>query len=130
MAHYNMFTELGKMTCLEELVIKGRHRAWPKIRTPVRIPSLKTLSVEFYLLPIIRAPSLESLYLDYLPQNTRAIPIVETFLRGVSHLKTLAFDSNDWSFLDYTPELEHVIIFGAFWEPFALEFLFTRQRFF
>ncbi|KAF8329653.1 hypothetical protein F5887DRAFT_1082347 [Amanita rubescens] len=86
-----LFTELDKMTCLEELVIQMppflNEDALPVIKTPVEMPSLKTFYVQHnHLVSLIRAPSLERLHLIY-PLRKSYEPIVETFLRKVSHLK-------------------------------------------
>ncbi len=105
-----IITELDKMTCLEELVIRRlpfRRDAQP---TPVEIPSLKTLYVEHhYPLSLIRAPSLESLHLgDVISFQQTAI--AEAFLRRVSHLQTISLDGSASSIFDFTPGLDHLII--------------------
>ncbi|KAF8329646.1 hypothetical protein F5887DRAFT_1075546 [Amanita rubescens] len=112
-----LFIEFDKMTCLQELVIRGSPLQRERVlQTPVEIHSLKILYVNhYYPLSFIRAPSLETLHLgDILPVLRRTS--IETFLRGVSHLRTLSFNVNVCTVLDCFPELDHVIV-GIFVLP-------------
>ncbi|KAF8329645.1 hypothetical protein F5887DRAFT_1003976 [Amanita rubescens] len=106
-----LYEQFDKMTCLQELVIRGTPLQRERVlQTPVEIPSLKILYVKhYYPLSFIRAPSLETLHLgDILPVLRRTA--VETFVRGVSHLRTLSFNVNVCTVLDCIPELDHAIV--------------------
>jgi hypothetical protein len=97
------------MTCLKELVIQGAPFEAEKLPVPVEISSLEILYVDdYYPLSFFTAPSLQILHLD----DILPVPLptaVETFLRGVSHLGTLAFNINT-DVLDCIPKLDHVIL--------------------
>ena len=66
-------------------------------------------------LSLIRAPSLERLYLANTLLGTD-IQAVETFLRGVNHLNTLSLRAlrnvDVATIIDFTPELDHLIFTG------------------
>ena len=111
-----LFAEFDKMTCLEELVIRGAPRREENtvamFQTPVKLPSLKILYVKhYYPLSFITAPSLEILHLGDILPVLQGTPI-ETLLRGVSHLRTLSFNVNICDVLHCIPELDHAIVIG------------------
>ena len=107
------FAHLDKMTCLEELVIRGIPLLHDVTKIgPIELPSLKILSVEHYSpLSLIKTPALEKLYLaDAL---VGGVPAAETLLCGVSHLQTLSFGVHSFDaarIIDCTPELDHLIL--------------------
>ncbi|KAF8329651.1 hypothetical protein F5887DRAFT_1075542 [Amanita rubescens] len=110
-----LFTVFDKMTCLKELVIRGsllHKETLALLQTPVEIPTLKILYVDhYYPLSLIRAPSLDVLHLgDILPLLRPTA--VETFLRGVTHLRTLSFNIDICDVLDCIFELDHAIVIG------------------
>ena len=105
------FANLGKMTYLEELVIRG-YLHDVGITSPIELPRLKILSADyFYSLSLIKTPALEGLYLA--GSLVRDIPSAETLLHGVTHLKTLSLDVENFEverIIDCTPELDHLIL--------------------
>jgi len=120
----NLFKEFDKMTCLRGLVIRGSflqgENTLPVIETPVEIPSLKILYVKhYYPLSLIRAPSLEILHLGEIFPVLRPTA-VETFLRGVSRLRTLSFNVNSCTVVDCIHELDHAIL-GIFLLPLLVD---------
>jgi hypothetical protein len=105
------FAKLDKMTCLEELEIKGlplRDYTGPLIE----LSSLKIFSADHcFLVSLIKAPALEILYLT--GPLAGGVPNATTLLRGVNRFQTLSFDVHKSGYariIDCTPELDHLIL--------------------
>ena len=104
------FAKLDKMTCLEELEIKG----FPlrDYTGPIELSSLEIFSADHcFLVSLIKAPALEILYLT--GPLAGGVPHATTLLRGVNRLQTLSFDVHNSGYariIDCTPELDHLIL--------------------
>ncbi|KAF8349282.1 hypothetical protein F5887DRAFT_486189 [Amanita rubescens] len=119
---HRFFAGFEQMTSLEELVIKVLSFCHDLANVPVELPSLKTIAVDLcFPLSLIKAPSLERLYLTDSPLDDDIQPI-KTFLRGVNHLNTLSLDvvhSVDCAtIIDCAPEPDHLIIAGRWTNTF------------
>jgi hypothetical protein len=85
---HRLFENLAKTTCLEELVITGRHCNTANT-SPIELPSLKMLSVDRFPPGLhIKTPALERLYLVGPLRANLSTAI--TLLHGMNHLKTLS----------------------------------------